>query len=61
MLKKVLNLKNRNADISDSKNYIKSSVLIPIIIDNDSLSLLFEIRSENLRKQPNEICFPGEK
>lgn len=61
MLKKVLNLKNRNADISDSKNYIKSSVLIPIIIDNDSLSLLFEIRSENLRKQPNEICFPGGK
>lgn len=61
MLKKILELKNRNADISDSENYIKSSVLIPIIINNNSLSLLFEIRSENLTKQPNEICFPGGK
>lgn len=61
MIEKILNLKNRNPDISDSENYMKSSVLIPIIISNDSLSLLFEIRSENLKKQPNEICFPGGK
>ena len=59
MLNKILKLRNRDANISDKKNYIKSSVLIPILENNNSLSLLFEVRSENLKKQPNEICFPG--
>lgn len=59
VLKKMLDLKNRNSDISDKKNYIRSSILIPIIEKADDLLLLFEIRSQNLKQQPNEICFPG--
>lgn len=59
MIKTILKLKKRNPDISSKKNYIRSSILIPIIKDNDDLLILFEVRSEKLKKQPNEICFPG--
>lgn len=39
----------------------KSSILIPIIERNDSLHILYEIRSLKLKSQPGEICFPGGK
>jgi 8-oxo-dGTP pyrophosphatase MutT (NUDIX family) len=51
----------RKATICDREIYRESSVLVPIIKNRDGHSLLFEIRSENLSKQPNEICFPGGK
>ena len=34
-------------------------VLIPIIETPHGLSVLFEVRARNLRRQPGEICFPG--
>jgi 8-oxo-dGTP pyrophosphatase MutT (NUDIX family) len=38
------------------------SVLIPIITNSDGeLAVLFEVRSETLRRQPGEIAFPGGK
>lgn len=38
----------------------KACVLIPIIQDNSGqLSLLFQVRSPLLKRQPNDICFPG--
>ncbi|WZL74190.1 CoA pyrophosphatase [Clostridiaceae bacterium 35-E11] len=41
--------------------YRRFSVLVPIVKVKDELELLFEIRSETLRTQPREICFPGGK
>ncbi len=35
------------------------SVLVPLIEKNDELVLLFEVRSEDLKVQPGQICFPG--
>lgn len=61
MLNKILKLKNKTIDISDNSHYVESSVLVPIIESKNGLSLLYEIRSESLKKQPNEICFPGGK
>ncbi len=40
-------------------DYQYFSVLAPLIEVNDELHLLFEVRSEKLKTQPREICFPG--
>lgn len=37
------------------------SIAIPLILRNGEYHLLYEVRSENLRRQPNEVCFPGGK
>ncbi len=59
MINSVLKLKNRKPNISSKGNYVRSSILIPLIKNNDDISILFEIRSKSLKKQPNEICLPG--
>jgi 8-oxo-dGTP pyrophosphatase MutT (NUDIX family) len=41
--------------------YGYSSVLIPLIEADQTLRVLFEVRSDELRKQPGEIAFPGGK
>lgn len=35
------------------------SIALPLIMRNGEYHLLYEVRSETLRRQPNEICFPG--
>jgi len=35
------------------------SVLIPLIYVEGELHILYELRSENIRRQPREISFPG--
>lgn len=52
---------NRKAAICDREIHKESSVLVPLIRSGKEISLLFEVRSENLYSQPNEICFPGGK
>mgnify|MGYP000126448359 FL=1 len=37
------------------------SVLLPLVKIDDSWHVLFEVRSEKLDRQPNEISFPGGK
>lgn len=37
----------------------KSSVLIPLIPKNDTWDILLEVRSEQLRRQPGDVCLPG--
>ena len=54
-------LANRKTAICDKEVYLEFSVLVPIIKTGSEFSLLFEVRSEKLAKQPNEICFPGGK
>jgi len=52
-------LDNRKGNICDHDSYKQFSVLIPILESSGDHSLLFEVRSEKLNHQPNEICFPG--
>ena len=35
------------------------AVLVPLVEGEDGLSLLYEVRSGTLRRQPGEVCFPG--
>jgi len=61
MLDRILYFKTKTLSISGSNNYTEFSVLIPILENKNDYELLYEIRSENLKNQPNEICFPGGK
>lgn len=54
-------LKKRKPDLLKNKEYLKSSVILPLIEFRNKICLLFEIRAKNLRRQPGEICFPGGK
>lgn len=50
-------------------NYIPSAqdtvntyaVLVPLVEREGEFHLLFEVRSDTLRRQPSEVCFPGGK
>ena len=35
------------------------ALAVPVVEEADGLSLLFEVRSRDLRTQPGEVCFPG--
>ncbi|KAM8955284.1 peroxisomal coenzyme A diphosphatase NUDT7 [Lycaon pictus] len=39
----------------------KFSVLLPLLVKEGKLYLLFTLRSEKLRRSPGEVCFPGGK
>lgn len=52
-------LKKHTPSILGSKMYAKYAVLLPLIKKEDGIHILFEVRSQSLRRQPGEICFPG--
>ncbi|WP_188455519.1 NUDIX hydrolase [Virgibacillus oceani] len=52
-------LGNHAPSILGSADFRKYAVLLPLIQKGDAIHVLFEIRSQNLRRQPGEICFPG--
>ena len=53
-------LKKALIDDPGAESTAKSfGILIPIIETPHGLSVLFEVRAKNLRRQPGEICFPG--
>jgi 8-oxo-dGTP pyrophosphatase MutT (NUDIX family) len=54
-----IKLEHRQANILDHQTAIKSAVMLPLIIHKGQPSLLFEVRSQDLKGQPGEICFPG--
>ncbi|PAB58652.1 NUDIX hydrolase [Anaeromicrobium sediminis] len=59
-LKQIINtIKNRPSKIEGIHR--EFAVLIPLIQVDNELHVLFEVRSSNLKVQPNEICFPGGK
>jgi 8-oxo-dGTP pyrophosphatase MutT (NUDIX family) len=35
------------------------SVLVPLVEKDGELFILYEVRAENMRRQPGEVCFPG--
>lgn len=41
--------------------FFRAAVLVPMIIKNGQLEILFEVRSAKLTWQPGEVCFPGGK
>lgn len=49
--------KNREPKSIGSYQYY--SVLVPLVEKDKELHLLYEVRSENLKRQPGEVCFPG--
>lgn len=54
-------LKNYKPYINGFQNMKRASVLIPLVCENDSYSILFQLRSKKLNYQPGEISFPGGK
>ena len=52
-------LQNRTAQAIDEDIYSQFSVMIPLIRKEDGLHVLFEQRASRLKRQPDEICFPG--
>lgn len=45
--------------INGAENMKKYSILIPLVKKDNKTHILFEVRSETMRSQPGEICFPG--
>ncbi len=52
-------LHNRKAGILDDMNALRAAILLPLIEKDGQLHVLFEVRSQQLKGQPGEICFPG--
>ncbi|XP_058011458.1 peroxisomal coenzyme A diphosphatase NUDT7 isoform X2 [Ahaetulla prasina] len=61
-IKEKAKLQLRKFDIGDKFSNIqlaKASVLIPLMVKDGKLYLLFTLRSTKLRTSPGEVCFPG--
>ncbi|XP_006888951.1 PREDICTED: peroxisomal coenzyme A diphosphatase NUDT7 [Elephantulus edwardii] len=51
-------------DVGTKFSYLlpqKCSVLLPLMVKEGKLHLLFTLRSEKLRRSPGQVCFPGGK
>ncbi|WP_134703932.1 CoA pyrophosphatase [Ammoniphilus sp. YIM 78166] len=51
--------RNRVPHILGHESVSKAAVMVPLIQDEKGLSVLFQVRGHQLRRQPGEICFPG--
>jgi peroxisomal coenzyme A diphosphatase NUDT7 len=54
-------LQKRTPSILGSEQVKRYAVLLPLLQKEDEVHVLFEVRSQYLRRQPGEICFPGGK
>lgn len=54
-------LKDKKPYINGWKRMKRSSIIIPLVKNNNELSILFEVRAKKLKSQPGDICFPGGK
>ncbi len=52
-------LQGRRAGILDEDTFYKTAVLLPLVDYQGQTCILFEVRSNQLKQQPGEICFPG--
>lgn len=52
---------DRGVRLALAEDYFTAAVIVPLVMTEDGLALLFEVRASTLRRQPNEICFPGGK
>lgn len=53
------NLHGRKPTLIDMEKCRRSAVVIPLIENDKGYEVLFEVRSDKLKRQPGEICFPG--
>ncbi|MCC3355462.1 NUDIX hydrolase [Bacillus sp. REN16] len=59
---KIVNVvQNRTPSILGLGEFKRFSILLPLIKKDNDVHILFEVRSNQLRRQPGEICFPGGK
>ncbi|XP_013912266.1 PREDICTED: peroxisomal coenzyme A diphosphatase NUDT7 [Thamnophis sirtalis] len=61
-IKEKAKLQLRKLDIGDKFSNVqlaKASVLVPLMVKDGKLCLLFTLRSKKLRRYPGEVCFPG--
>ncbi|MFA7467638.1 MAG: CoA pyrophosphatase [Desulfotomaculaceae bacterium] len=59
-MKKLVNkLAGRTPNLIGQENLLVSAVLLPLVKVDEAVSILFEVRSMLLDRQPGEICFPG--
>lgn len=56
MLEKIRNRKHSYIGEKERRHY---SVVIPVVKEEDSYKVLFEVRASNIDRQPGEICLPG--
>ena len=49
----------RNREPKSLGTYQYYSVLVPLVEKDGELHILYEVRSETLKRQPGEVCFPG--
>ncbi len=52
---------DRGVGLALAEDYFTAAVVLPLVTTEEGLALLFEVRASTLRRQPNEICFPGGK
>lgn len=52
-------LQSRTVQILNDQDTSLAAVLLPLLYYQGKPSLLFEVRSQELKGQPGEICFPG--
>lgn len=50
-------LRQRKPNLMDATGH--HAVLVPLVEVDGVLHLLYEVRAASLRRQPNEVCFPG--
>ena len=55
------NLRGRQPHIQNEEDHFLSAVLLPLVEKEGQYSILFEVRSNSLNRQPGEVCFPGGK
>jgi peroxisomal coenzyme A diphosphatase NUDT7 len=54
-------LKGRKPKILGEEDFFRVSVLLPLVEKDGETHVLFEVRASHMRRQPNEVCFPGGK
>lgn len=54
-------LANYKPNILGYEHYHKFSLLLPLVEIDQETHLLFEVRSQSMRSQPGDVCFPGGK
>ena len=52
-------LNTRQTLFYNTRGYLVSAVLLPLLEVDGETQLLFEVRAQHLKRQPGEICFPG--
>ncbi|WP_164667278.1 NUDIX hydrolase [Virgibacillus doumboii] len=52
-------LKNHSPFVLGHQEFSKFAVLLPLVLKDNEIHILFEVRSHKMRRQPGEICFPG--